>query len=125
MFILPVLVRIHAMSLNYRDIAISKNQYFGGISIENCVPGCDAVGEVVTLGDRTSQWKTGDRVAATFFLGDTGAGITEEIVHTAIPGAKDPTGSLLQYRTFPATALVKVPTTLSWEEASTLPCAGM
>jgi len=112
------------MSFNYRDIMIAKNQFFGQV-IENCTPGCDGVGEVVAVGDGVDQWTINDRVAATLFIGDTGAGITFDIAGTLIPSQNEPTGTLLQYRLYPATSLVRVPETLSWEEAATLPCAGL
>ena len=120
---LLVLVRIHAVSLNFRDVMIANNQYFGQV-IKDCVPGCDAVGEVAAIGDGVSQWNIKDRVAPTFFLGDTGAGITAENAGTSIPSESVPTGTLLQYRVYPATSLLRVPDNLSWEEAATLPCAG-
>lgn len=49
--------------------------------------------------------------------------LTEATKH-AIPGGRID-GVLTEYKTFPASALVRVPNNLSWEEASTLPCTGV
>lgn len=58
-----VLVRIHAVSLNYRDFAIVNGAYPLPVK-NNVVLGSDMAGEIVALGEEVSGWKAGDRVTA-------------------------------------------------------------
>ncbi|KAH7098893.1 NAD(P)-binding protein [Auriculariales sp. MPI-PUGE-AT-0066] len=107
-----VLVRIHAVSLNFRELMIAGST------------GCDPAGEVVRAGPGVAQqWKEGDRVTATFFLGDTGVGMGLHMAGTDMGSAMQ--GTLVQYRVFPAAALVRIPDGLSYEEAATFSCAGV
>ena len=62
-----VLVRIHAVSLNYRDHVISIGAYPMGTK-KDVVPFSDMAGEVVALGEDTRDFKIGDRVTANFDL---------------------------------------------------------
>lgn len=116
-----MLIKIHAMSLNYRDLKIARGAYTGR-SPPELVPGADPVGEVVFAGPGAEQWNAGERVTATFWLDDIGTGFTEELFHSGLGGERH--GSLQEYRLFPASALVKIPEHLSYEEESTLSCAG-
>lgn len=60
-----VLVRIHAVSLKFRDIMIASGTYIwpvrGGV-----VPCSDGAGEVVSIGEKVTQLAPSDKVA-TFF----------------------------------------------------------
>ena len=60
-----VLVRVHAVSLNFRDLAMLRGRY-----PRKCVPGLipisDAAGEVVAVGEGVSAFKPGDRVMGAF-----------------------------------------------------------
>ena len=62
-----VLVRIHAVSLNYRDHVISIGAYPIGTK-KDVVPFSDMAGEVVALGEDIRDFKIGDRVTANFDL---------------------------------------------------------
>ena len=64
-----VLVRVKATSLNYRDQAVVTGHYFGGVLQRNTIPLSDGAGEVEAVGPNVTQFKKGDRVAATFFQG--------------------------------------------------------
>src|SRR5688500_1646022 len=59
-----VLIRVHAASLNYRDLLIAK-----GVppTEHGRVPLSDGAGEVVAVGAGVLQWKSGDRVCGQFF----------------------------------------------------------
>ena len=59
-----VLVRIRAVSLNYRDIAVARAAIK---RVKRIVPVSDGAGEVIAVGDRVTRVKVGDRVAAAFF----------------------------------------------------------
>src|SRR4051812_31495013 len=60
-----VLVRVKAVSLNYRDLLVAKGLYNPRMPLPR-VPCSDAAGEVVAVGDGVTAWKPGDRVCGTF-----------------------------------------------------------
>ncbi|EFC38394.1 predicted protein [Naegleria gruberi] len=118
-----VLVRLHAASLNFRDILISRGQ-FGSFSFPpGLIPLSDGAGQVVALGDEVTSFQIGDRVCGTFFETWQDGPITPDNVSRAL-GATVP-GVLAQYRVFEESALIKFPSHLSYEQASTLPCAAV
>ncbi|OBZ74936.1 hypothetical protein A0H81_05513 [Grifola frondosa] len=123
-----VLVKVHAVSLQYRDLLIAKGLYTLGLK-EDLVPCSDMAGEVVAIGDAVKGFKIGDRVCANFFLDLVYGDADEHAKRTALGGAVD--GVLIEYRVFPAhddsplQSLVHIPEYLTYEEASTLPCAGL
>jgi NADPH:quinone reductase-like Zn-dependent oxidoreductase len=108
-----VLVRMRAASLNYRDIAILRGKYIGGPVARDLIPLSDGAGEVEAVGDGVTEFKAGDRVVATFMQGAPPAPLGSPL-----------DGVLTEYAVFPADGLVPIPPHLSFEEASTLPCAG-
>src|SRR5262245_56409941 len=61
-----VRVRIKAVSLNFRDLAIVRGMYMASTK-EPLVPGSDAAGVVVEAGAGVTAFKAGDRVATSFF----------------------------------------------------------
>ncbi len=61
-----VLVRVHAVSLNRRDIYVKLGRYPGPMRT-NLVPLSDGAGEVVATGTKVTRFKKGDRVASIFF----------------------------------------------------------
>ena len=117
-----VLVRVHAVSLNRRDIYMSRGQYPGPIK-PNLVPLSDGAGEVVATGAGVKRFKKGDRVAAIFFPQWIEGRPKPEFVANALGGGVD--GMLSQYVTLNENGLVAIPKHLSYEEAATLPCAGV
>ncbi|KAJ6504950.1 alcohol dehydrogenase superfamily protein [Mycena vulgaris] len=117
-----VLVKNHAVSLQFRDLMISRASYPGFIP-PNLVPCSDMAGEVIAVGVDVTQWKVGDRVSPNFMLDKLHDEQTAAIAATALGGASH--GVLTEYRTFPAHSLVAIPSHLSYEEAATLPCAAV
>ncbi|KAI5115188.1 hypothetical protein M0805_000415 [Coniferiporia weirii] len=115
-----VLVKVHAVSLQYRDLAISTGEYPLGVR-PNVVPCSDCAGEVLSVGANVKDFKVGDRVCTNvspeYIFGD----ITPAMIDATFGGIAD--GMLTEYRQLPAYCLVHVPEHLSYEEASTLPCA--
>lgn len=93
-----------------------------GDALQGLTPGGDFAGEVVSTGGGEPAWKAGDKVVATFFLGDIGTGLTDQIRLTALGAGNQ--GTLTEYRVFPASALLHIPVHMSFEEAATLSCAG-
>ncbi|KAJ7662598.1 alcohol dehydrogenase superfamily protein [Mycena polygramma] len=114
-----VLVKTHAVSLQFRDLMVSSGKYPGPLP-ENLVPCSDMAGEVIAVGADVNEWKVGDRVCANF--------LTDKI-HNDAPGVEGLGGAvhgvLTEYRSFQAASLVAIPEHLSYEEASTLPCAAI
>ncbi|KAL0580428.1 hypothetical protein V5O48_001581 [Marasmius crinis-equi] len=117
-----VLVRIHAVSLQYRDLVISTGHYRVQPPPE-LVPCSDMAGEIVSVGEDVKGWKKGDRVCANFAADHIAGDLTYEIQRTGHGGQIH--GMLTQYKVFRPHSLVKIPDHLSFEEASTLPCAAL
>ncbi|KAL4254680.1 Zinc-type Alcohol Dehydrogenase-like protein [Abortiporus biennis] len=116
-----VLVKIHAVSLNYRDIIVANGQYPG--QKPEVVPCSDMAGEVIFIGEDIKKWKIGDRVCANFSPDHIDGEPTVESLDSSLGGQQD--GVLTQYKNLPAHSLVLIPEKLSYEEAATLPCAAL
>ncbi|RDB18562.1 hypothetical protein Hypma_000307 [Hypsizygus marmoreus] len=117
-----VLVKVHAVSLQFRDLLIASGNY-PVASPPDLVPVSDMAGEVVAVGQDVKGWKVGDRVSANFATDHIHGDPTPAIKRTDLGGLTN--GVLTEYRTFPAHSLVAIPSHLSYEEASTLPCAAL
>ncbi|EIM91414.1 NAD-P-binding protein [Stereum hirsutum FP-91666 SS1] len=113
-----VLVRIHAVSLNYRDFAIVNGLYPLSIK-DDVVLGSDLAGEVVALGEEVHEWKVGDKVIAAVDQRHL-YGVPES--NEVLGGHVD--GVLQEYRVFKTTTLIPIPAHLSYEEGATLPATG-
>lgn len=117
-----VLVRIKAVSLNYRD-------YMNVMGIRGVtgpiprVPCSDGAGEVITIGEGVSNWQIGDRVVIPFMPTWLDGPFSQAHAAAALGGAKD--GVLREVVNLPASSLVKIPASLSFAEAATLPCAAV
>ncbi|KAF7432731.1 hypothetical protein PC9H_004674 [Pleurotus ostreatus] len=120
-----VLVRVHAVSLNYRDLILAKGLYGQGIIQENLIPCSDYSGEIIAVGEDVPQdkWKPGDRVCSNFSPNHLDGDPSPETMSAALGGPVH--GVLSQYVISPAEALVRVPDHLTHEEAATLPCAAL
>ncbi|PQA85684.1 zinc-dependent alcohol dehydrogenase family protein [Hyphococcus luteus] len=118
-----VLIRVHACSLNFRDQAVVTGNYFGGVLTEDTVPLSDGAGEVAAVGDEVTEFKVGDRVAGLFFQ-NWHDGPPNPTAGPAL-GAAGCDGMLAEYVCLPEAGVTKIPETLSYEEAATLPCAGV
>jgi len=118
-----VLVRVRANSLNYRDQAIAKGTYFGSAIKVAGIPLSDGAGVVEAVGAGVTGLAPGDRVAGTFFQSWLeGPPIAAKGEALGCPPAK---GMLADYVTPPEKGVVKLAGSLGFEEAATLPCAGV
>ena len=117
-----VLVKMHAASLNYRDLLVTKGAY-GSQAVQPIVPLSDGAGEVVAIGDGVTRVQVGDRVAGAFMQTFLAGELTPEKAKSALGGAID--GVLAEYVVFDEQGIVKIPAHLSYEEAATLPCAAV
>lgn len=112
-----VVIRIHAVALNYRDKAMLEEGKYpvpvedGGISASDCAA------EVVALGDKVTDFVVGDHVAPTINLANLS---DDDRDADAQPLGGDATGVLREYALFEDKYLVKLPKHISWEEAATV-----
>jgi NADPH:quinone reductase-like Zn-dependent oxidoreductase len=118
-----VLVRMHAASLNYRDLLIAQGRYGRGELRYPLVPLSDGAGEVVDLGPGVKSLKATDRVAGAFFQKWVEGPFDSDKASSALGGAID--GVLSEYVVLEEGGAVKFPSFLSYHEAATLPCAGV
>ncbi|KAF8075253.1 alcohol dehydrogenase superfamily protein [Lyophyllum atratum] len=118
-----VLVKIHAVSLQYRDLVVATGDYPTGGPSTGLVPCSDMAGEIVAVGVDVQGWQAGDRVCANFATDHIHGDPSPETQKSGLGGQSH--GVLTEYRTFPAHSLVSIPSHLSYEEASTLPCAAL
>jgi NADPH:quinone reductase-like Zn-dependent oxidoreductase len=120
-----VLVRMKAVSLNYRDLLMINGMYGRGAASTTDVitPFSDGCGYVEAVGEGVTRFKAGDRVSTLFFQGWISGPPSLEKISTAlgfpVPGA----GAELQ--TFSEHGLSKVPDFLSDNEVATLACAAL
>jgi NADPH:quinone reductase-like Zn-dependent oxidoreductase len=121
-----VLVRVRAVSLNQRDLAVTRGQYggTGGGSMSGKVPLSDGAGEVVAVGSGARRFRVGDRVAGIFFARWIDGRRSADAMASARGGA-GMDGMLSEYVAGDENGFVRVPEYLSYEEAATLPCAGV
>jgi NADPH:quinone reductase-like Zn-dependent oxidoreductase len=118
-----VAVRVHAVSLNRRDLMMVAGQYGRGGTKPNSVPLSDGAGEVIAVGNAVTRFKVGDRVAGIFFE-DWIEGAPSAAAIATARGGNDG-GMLSEIVVTDAEGLVSIPTHLTYEEAATLPCAGV
>lgn len=117
-----VLVRVHAVALNFRDLAILRGRY-PRKAVPGLIPISDAAGEIVALGEGVKAFKVGDRVIGAFHPRWFG-GEMPSTIQTDSYGAEND-GWLCELKAVSQEAVVRFPDTLSYEEACTLPCAGL
>ncbi|KAK0666617.1 hypothetical protein QBC41DRAFT_255773 [Cercophora samala] len=124
-----VLVRISAVSLNYRDTEVVNGLYNYYDKPDQprqpLVPVSDMCGTVVAVGegDGESKWKVGDRVMSTFLQSHLTGQVYPRDLATGLGKPLD--GCLQTYRVFGTEGLVRAPGYLTDEEASCLPIAGV
>lgn len=117
-----ILIKLRAVSLNYRDLMVVKGLYNPNIPLP-LIPFSDGVGEVVALGSGVTRVKVGDRVAGIFFQKWLSGKLTDTIARSALGGAID--GLLAEYAVLHEDGVVTVPEHLTDIEAATLPCAAV
>jgi NADPH:quinone reductase-like Zn-dependent oxidoreductase len=117
-----ILLKIRAVSLNYRDLLVVKGAYNPKMKLPR-IPCSDAVGEVADLGPDCTLLKVGQRVAGLFMPTWLGGELTDAKGRSALGGSVD--GVLAEYAVLPEDGVIPVPEHLSDEEAATLPCAAV
>jgi NADPH:quinone reductase-like Zn-dependent oxidoreductase len=117
-----VVVRVHAISWNFRDLMMVKGLYNPKLRLPR-IPCSDGAGEIVAIGPGVTMWRRGDRVAGIFMQNWLDGPPTPEKVKGALGGDID--GMLAEYVVLNETGVVPVPDHLSYQEAATLPCAAV
>lgn len=116
------LVKVHAVSLNRRDLLLVEGTYAPRQSFP-VVVGSDAAGEVVAVGDGVAI-EPGTRVLIPFFPAWEDGELTAEAMRSGFGGGICGDGVFRDHVAVRAAALVPLPEHLTFEEAATLPCAG-
>ncbi|OOF95580.1 hypothetical protein ASPCADRAFT_515919 [Aspergillus carbonarius ITEM 5010] len=116
-----VLIKVRSVALNFRDIDISTGHYPFPVK-DHVIPGSDAAGDIVTVGEGVSDLQQGDKVIVAFDLATMYGPITGW--GTGLGGPVD--GVLREYIVVPAQAVVKVPDTssLSYAQWASVVCTG-
>ncbi|KAI0173519.1 putative alcohol dehydrogenase [Hypoxylon sp. FL1284] len=119
-----VLVKLHAASLNYRDLIHMMGTKFGQIK-PSVVPGCDGAGVVEAIGPSVQDFKPGDRVVT-----HVSPAVAEDRGDDALPNIPDASlmlgqgqdGTLRSEGVFSEKALAHAPRSLGWLSAATMTC---
>lgn len=118
-----LLVKVGAVSLNYRDKAIVDGFYEPHMVPKPLIPVSDTAGTVVAVGQGVSRFKIGDRVNSTLYSrwidGPPGPNEPDYCFGSPLPGG------LAEYMIIHEESAVKAPDMMSDEEASTLPIAAL
>jgi NADPH:quinone reductase-like Zn-dependent oxidoreductase len=118
-----VLIKVSAVSLNFRDKAIVDGIYEPELVPKPLIPVSDAVGVVVAVGPGVTQVKEGDRVNSHLYSswvdGDAEPDYGQFAYATPLPDG------LAEYMILKAETTVKAPISMTDEEAATLPIAAL
>ncbi len=114
-----VLIKVHAVALNYRDANISHGGNPWPVTPHGIISN-DAAGEIIAMGDQVRSLKVGDRVAPNT---DTKNLTGRESSRSWL--AADEDGVLADFLVYDEKVLGKLPAYLNWVQASIIPCAGV
>src|SRR3984885_12873500 len=89
-----VLIRVHAVSLNYRDLMMVKGLYNPKMTLP-LIPCSDGAGEVVATGEGVNRVRVGDRICGIFMQRWLDGPLTAERSKAALGGDVD--GMLAEY----------------------------
>jgi NADPH:quinone reductase-like Zn-dependent oxidoreductase len=117
-----VLIRVRACSLNFRELMILIRGFYPLPVRPDVVPVSDGAGEVVAVGAGVSRAKVGDRVVGAVFPYWIDGSYTRDAA-AQLGGSLN--GMLTEYALLPEEGVVHIPGHLSFEQAATLPCAGV
>ena len=103
-----VLIKVHAVSLNYRDLLMVKGLYNPKMALPR-IPCSDGAGEVVAIGEGVSRVTVGDRVCGIFMQRWLDGALTAEKSKAALGGDVD--GMLAEYVVLHEDGVVRFPDT--------------
>ncbi len=116
-----VLVRVHSVSLNRGDLVRLEGKSESDRTGQ--MPVTDAAGEVVAVGRLVKDVHKGERVTSTYFKNWVDGPFAHERLDSVPGWTAD--GVLADYIVLASTDVVPIPSWMSYEEASTLPTAGV
>jgi NADPH:quinone reductase-like Zn-dependent oxidoreductase len=117
-----VVVQVHAVSLNYRDLMVVVGKYNPKLKLPR-VPLSDGAGVIHSVGEGVTDVKVGDRVAGIFMQNWLDGAPNAQKYRGALGGDID--GMATQYIALDHAGVVKIPEGVSFAEAATLPCAAV
>jgi NADPH:quinone reductase-like Zn-dependent oxidoreductase len=117
-----VLMRVRAVSLNYRDHLMIMGRYNPRQKLP-LVPCSDGAGEVLAVGPGVTRVKPGDRVIANFAEDWIAGRPNQERLRSTLGGPRD--GMLAEQVVRSEHGLVHAPAHLDFAESASLPCAGL
>ncbi|RNF39787.1 zinc-dependent alcohol dehydrogenase family protein [Planococcus salinus] len=118
-----ILIKVNAVSLNYRDKDIMDGNYRRDLMERSFIPVSDAAGVIVRKGAEVTRFKEGDRVISHVYTKWIDGKPAADDVLYSLGGVLD--GGLAEYMVLDEEAAVMAPDNLSDEEASTLPIAAL
>ena len=117
------LLRIRATGLNARDLSIMRGLQFGKTVAPTRIPLSDNAGDVLAIGAGVTHVKPGDRVTMTHYWrwldGAWDVSMRDEDFAQTLDGF------LVEQAVVPAAPLIRLPDSISYEEAATLQSAGL
>lgn len=118
-----ILLRVEAAGVSYHDIVERNGVYKRGVSLPS-IPGIEAAGTVVALGDRAgSDVTVGDRVAMIPFHGCGSCRLCRSGHETSCRNRKSNRGGYAQYMSVYWDSVAKIPDDLRMDEACMLGAA--
>ncbi|WP_218354243.1 zinc-dependent alcohol dehydrogenase family protein [Alteromonas lipotrueiana] len=117
-----VLIKMKAASLNYRDWEVVNGQYHENFPT-GMVPLSDGAGEVIKVGNQVTSFAPGDRVISSFWQGWQSGELKDSPAAKSLGGPLG--GCLSEYQVIAASGLVKMPASMTFVQAATLPCAAV
>lgn len=112
-----VRVDIKAVSLNYRDLLVAEQT-------QGDIPLSDGAGVISAVGSKVTGLKVGDRVVIGFMPGWAEGEFSAEKQASSL-GGPGVNGVLTEQVRVPASGVTLIPDSMSFEQAATLPCAGV
>jgi NADPH:quinone reductase-like Zn-dependent oxidoreductase len=116
-----VLVHVRAVALNRGDLEILASNPphdLSGLQV-----GSDAAGDILTVGRSVTDFRPGMRVTSTYFKNWVDGPPSEKKLSAALGASVD--GVLADYVVLDDTAVAPAPAGLNYDEAATLPTAGL
>ncbi|KAK6811267.1 hypothetical protein RU639_013153 [Aspergillus parasiticus] len=115
-----IVIKVRSVALNFRDIAISTGKYPFPVK-NNVVPGSDAAGDIVGVGEGAQGFTKGDKVIVAFDIATLYGPIRNW--NNGLGGPID--GVLREYVAVPSAAVVKLPDSyLSYSQWASVVCTG-
>lgn len=117
-----IVIRVRAVALNYRDLAIARGNYHAGVAAP-LVPLSDAAGEVVALGREVTRFRLGDIVCPTYLPDWIDGPIHARLAARRLGGPSD--GVFAELICLDEEAAVRAPSHLDAVEACSLPVSAV